>query len=193
MPGGVHTPLHLPQVRQDRRRNVMASSGLTSCREMCGVKSPMSRITARSRRLRHFRVAFFVGLMARNVAAHANSLSANSRSANPTTTPPRATQDGEQITRPIYTRAIRSGQIVSGFWVNHVGACHAGWRPRKDSVICPATANAFTPRATSPRQTHEHVQPILPRRAGCARGYGLRRGGGDLPPPPQPFSFSWSR
>lgn len=100
-------------------------------------------------------------------------------------------QTGDQITRSPNRRVTHSGQFAARVWVNHDPSkgC-ASARPRQDSVICPASANAFPDLGSGILATREHAAPSLPLIGGCVARASAQRGGAESFPLPQPTSQS---
>ena len=173
MPGGVHTPLHLPQVRQDQRRKFAAPVKSAFPRVDRGGVASSNIPRARLRFFRQARVDFFFRLIAFKHAAHANRRADSSSFTRSGITNPQI-QAGEVITAQSHKRPRRVRRIDSSFRVNHLLTCRADWRPRQGSLICCDMSSTFTSQATTFRQTHEHTGPACPPDCGPVRG-GLAR------------------
>lgn len=182
MAGGRHTPLHLPQVRQDRWTNATASSGEGSTLAGIGGGISSSAAIARRLRFRHRRVAFFDVFMLRNIVAHATSLSANSRSDEPLTTQPPLTQAGEGNTASaVNARELFDRLNGHGLW----SSCSAFALSRHPDPISQDSSNQCTTHAKASRLAHEHARPASPRVARRCAPPGSA-GGAESPPLPQP-------
>lgn len=195
MAGGRHTPLHFPQVRQDRWTNATASSGEGSIFAANGGGISSSRAIARRLRFRHRRVAFFDVFMLRNIVAHATSLSANSRSVEPITTSPDATRGGDRTTaRPVRAIGFSDHFDGHGLWSNQAPVALVS----NPDLILSDSSNDFTTRAKATRLAHEHARPSSPRVARrCAPSLHGSAGGAEravlLPHPVLPDAPNWPR
>jgi hypothetical protein len=160
----VHTPLHFPQARQDRRNHVTASA--PSAGRMGLVDWVNSASTARVRLLRHRRVAVRVGFMAPITAQSASAAIADVSSFWLFTNAPKITRCGQQTTPNGVLRVLRMRKVFGRSRVSHSPSKgRAKWRLRKDSMISGSPANQCTPHATVNPAAHEHARPASPRMA----------------------------
>lgn len=142
MAGGRQTPRHFRQALQACENSAAAISG-SACLS-CVISPRRSMSIARSVRALHRRVAGSVVFNAVIDALNANASTAASLPVFRVITPPTLTQGGDQITRQATARLRRVRQNDSTKRVSHnPSKGDAGWRPRKDSLICRASAKPF--------------------------------------------------
>ena len=160
----VHTPLHFPQARQDRRNHVTASA--RSAGRMGLVDWVNSASTARVRLLRHRRVAVRVGFMAPMTAQSASAAIADVSSFWLFTSAPKITRCGQQTTPNGVLRVLRMRKVFGRSRVSHSPSKgRAKWRLRQDSMIAAQSAKPFTAHATANPAAHEYARPASPRMA----------------------------
>ena len=191
MPGGVHTPLHFPQARQDRRNHVTASA--RSAGRMGVVDWINSASTARVRLLRHRRVAVWVGFMAPMTAQSASAAIASACSFWLFTSAPKITRCGQQTTPNGVLRVLRMRKVSGRNRVSHSPSKgDALSRQTQPHMIAGSPANQCTPHAKPTRLEQEHARPASPRMARrCAPSlHGSAGGAVVVAAPPSPPSWS---
>jgi len=185
----VHTPLHFPQARQDRRNHVTASA--PSAGRMGLVDWINSASTARARLLRHRRVAVRVGFMAPMTAQSASAAIADVSSFWLFTSAPKITRCGQQTTLNGVLRVLRMRKVFGRSRVSHSPSKgDALSRQTQPHMIAGRPANQCTSHATVNPAAHEHARPASPRMARrCAPALPGVQGERLSLPLPQPFQI----